>query len=336
MEVAASHRQILVAEQSQVSSARFAARDAAEAAGFGETDAYRAGIVATELATNLVRHASGGEVLVRCARRVAPGEIEIISIDRGPGVADVSQSLTDGHSTGGTSGTGLGAVRRLSDGFDIYSEPGRGTAVLSRLRADRATSAPRGMHIAGVSVAKSGEEVCGDAWQTASHPDGVLIAVIDGLGHGLFAHEAAVAAIAAIDVRRDGGVAERLQEIHEGLRATRGAAGAVADIRPRQGIVNFAGIGNISGTLFGARGQRHVVSLNGTLGHEARQFREYSYPWEPTDVVVLYSDGLTSHWTLDDRRGLRQHDPALVAAVLYRDFSRQRDDVTVVVGKETA
>jgi len=78
------------------------------------------------------------------------------------------------------------------------------------------------------------------------------------------------------------------------------------------------------------------VSVNGTLGHEARAFREYSYPWQHDAVFVMFSDGLGTHWTLDAYRGLLQRHPAIVAAVLYRDFSRQRDDVTVVVGREAA
>ena len=79
---------------------------------------------------------------------------------------------------------------------------------------------------------------------------------------------------------------------------------------------------------------RHAVSLNGTLGHEARAFREYTYPWDSSALFVMHSDGLGSRWSLEGYRGLRQKPPSIVAAVLYRDFSRQRDDVTVVVGRE--
>lgn len=336
MEVTPSHRQIPVIDPSQVSAARFAARDVAETAGFDGTDAYRAGIVATELASNLIKHSVGGELLVRFVGRTPVAEIEIMSIDRGPGMVDIARSLADGHSTTGTAGTGLGAVRRLADEFDIYSQEGRGTVVLARLRAKRAVNGvPTRIRVAGVSVAKAGEEVCGDAWQAVHHDDGVMVVVVDGLGHGLQADEASSAAIASFNPGHNDLVAH-LQAMHDGLRHTRGAAGAVADIRPRLGILKFAGIGNITGSIFGVGAVRHAVSTNGTLGHEARHFREYSYPLDAHAVVVIHSDGLTSHWSLDAHPGLRQHHPAVIAAVLYRDFSRKRDDVTVVVGKEAA
>lgn len=331
-----AHRQVAVTEQSQVSATRFVARDAAEAAGFDDADQYRAGIVANELASNLVKHATGGEVLIRIVQREPVAEIELIAIDRGPGMVDVRTSLSDGHSTAGTSGNGLGAIQRLADAFDIYSQAGRGTVVLARLRAGRREDGRRTrLDIAGVSVPKSGEYVCGDAWQVSHHVDGALVAVVDGLGHGLHADEASHAAIAAINPRTNGDLVGHLRAMHDGLRHTRGAAGALANILPAAGLLKFAGIGNIAASIVGSA-VRHAVSLSGTLGHEARQFREYSYPWESTAIAVLHSDGLTTHWSLDDHRGLRQRHPALIAAVLYRDFSRQRDDVTVVVGKEAA
>jgi anti-sigma regulatory factor (Ser/Thr protein kinase) len=337
MEVGPTHRTVAVTEPSQPSAARYAARDAADRAGFGDEDAYRSGLVATELATNLVKHATGGELLI-CRLCGSPnGEVEIIAVDRGPGMANVTRSLSDGHSTAGTAGNGLGAVQRLSDDFDIHSQPGRGTVVLSRLRAGRGE--PRRapvLDLAAISVAKNGETVCGDAWQVYHHAQGGLAFVADGLGHGLLAAEASVAAIAAIDPRKEIKLAESLQTMHAGLRHTRGAAAAIAEINPQLHVMKFAGIGNVAATISTVGAARHAVALNGTLGHEVRQFREYSYPWEPAAILVMHSDGLASHWSLDDYVGLRQRHPSTIAAVLYRDFSRHRDDVTILIGREAA
>ncbi len=200
------HRRVPVTEPSQPSAARFAAQEAAEAAGFEQEDAHRAGIVATELATNLVKHAAGGgEMLVRPVRSARSAEVEIIAIDRGPGMADVARSLADGHSTAGTSGTGLGAVQRLSDDFDIYSQPG---ARHGRPDAAARGTGPRGpaphrLEFAGISIPKAGETVCGDAWQVHHHADGAFAFVADGLGHGLQAGEASSAAIGAVDTRNE-------------------------------------------------------------------------------------------------------------------------------------
>src|SRR5262249_24583512 len=154
-----------VVESSQPSAGRFATRDAAARAGLNEEDSYRAGLIATELATNLVKHANGGELLVREIPGTPRGEVEILSIDHGPGISDISRSMTAGHSTAGSAGTGLGAVRRLADDFDIYSET-RGTVVLARVRAARTRPLTSGhLSVGAVSVAMKGEPVCGDGWQ---------------------------------------------------------------------------------------------------------------------------------------------------------------------------
>jgi anti-sigma regulatory factor (Ser/Thr protein kinase) len=337
VEVNRSHQRVVVVEASQPSAARFAAQEAAAATSFSQEDEHRAGLIATELATNLVKHATAGEVLVRGASSDAEGELELIAIDRGPGIAEIGRALGDGYSTSGSPGTGLGAVRRMADEFDIFSQVGRGTVVVARLRAKRARHpAAKRLAIAGVSVAQAGEEVCGDAWLVHDRVDGALVIVADGLGHGLQANEASTAAVAAVDPRRDGNLGDQLQTMHGALRHTRGAAAAIAEIRVNARQVKYAGVGNISALIHRPGVTRRAVSLNGTLGHEARAFREYAYPWEQDAVFVMYSDGLASHWSLDDYPGLWQRHPALVAAVLYRDFSRQRDDVTVVVGRENA
>lgn len=331
-----SHSQLAVNDPSQPSAARQVVHEIAGRAGFVEDDRHRAGIVATELATNLVKHAVGGEVLVRSLDGDAGCEVEILAIDRGPGILDVAACLADGHSTAGSPGTGLGAAQRLSDDFELHSQRGRGTVVLARLRARRRAAGPSTfMEFGAVSVAKHGETVCGDAWQVQPSAEGALIMVVDGLGHGIFAAEASTTAIGAVNPRQIQSLPERLQQVHDALRHTRGAAAALADVKVRAGVVLFAGVGNITGTIVQASTVRHTVSANGTLGHQSPRFREYSYPWDPGALFVMTSDGLASHWSLDDYQGLKQRHPALVAAVLYRDHSRKRDDVTVLVVRES-
>jgi anti-sigma regulatory factor (Ser/Thr protein kinase) len=331
------HHAVAVSEPSQPVAARAAARELAERAGFDDADAHRAGLVATELATNLVKHTTGGAILLRTRSGGPPAEIELLAIDGGPGIADIGRSLSDGHSTTGSPGTGLGAIRRLSDEFDIYSTLGRGTVVLARLRANRAVPAvQRSFEIDGISVAKPGEDVCGDRWHFYYRMDEAVIIVADGLGHGLGAADAASAAIIASSPHAFAGPTKMLEAVHQGIRHTRGAAAAAALLRKDSPILKFAGVGNISASIHGSATPRHAVSHNGTLGHEARHFREYSYPWEPGTTLVMHSDGLTAHWSFDAYPGLRARRPALIAGVLYRDCRRQRDDVTIVVAREAA
>jgi len=334
MEIVTFHQVVAVAESSQPSAARYLTREIAEKAGFGEEDGYRAGLVATELGTNLVKHAKNGEILVRAVSGPPRSELEVIAIDRGPGMTDILRSMSDGHSTSGSPGTGLGAIRRLADEFDIYSQPDRGSVVYVRLRDKRAPAANgHRIHVGAVSVPKSGEHVCGDGWTVRHDIDGLSALLVDGLGHGTQAAEAADAARAAFASQRFADTSHALQAVHEGIRHTRGAAGAILGISSEQRIARFAGVGNVGCAIVRDGSLRQAVSNNGTLGHQARHFREYTYPWSEDAAFVMHSDGLTSHWSLQSYHGICTRHPAVVAAVLYRDFSRNRDDVTVLVGR---
>ena len=302
--------------------------------GFPEEDVYRAGLVTTELATNLVKHArSGGDVLL--AARSATREFEVIAIDRGPGLNDLSASMRDGHSTSGSLGLGLGGVRRLADSFDIHSTPGKGTAVVARVRQARTAAPGREFQLAGLSIARPGESICGDAWVARVDGRSIMCLVADGLGHGPGAADASYAAVRAFIEAPFSDVPAVLDRIHDALRSTRGAAASILRIERASPVARFAGVGNVSGVICRNGSARQAVSSNGTLGQGTRTVREYTYPWDDEAIFVLHSDGLASHWSLDSYPGLQLRDPALVAAVLYRDFCRGRDDVTVVVGRET-
>jgi anti-sigma regulatory factor (Ser/Thr protein kinase) len=333
MEIA-SHALIPVVEASQPSAVRFAARALVDRLGFSEADSYRVGLVATELATNLVKHARGGEVLLR-ATAGKQAELEIIALDKGPGIANLAVSFEDGRSTAGTTGIGLGAARRMSDEFDIYSGIPHGTVVLARIRPKAADRQPGVFEVSGVSVAKAGESECGDAWTLSLGRDCLTAFVADGLGHGHFAAQAASAAVAAAALGTSrGGCAKTLEVVHDGIRHTRGAAAAMVEVALPRRLVTFAGVGNISASIVNNGTLRQAVSHNGTLGHQARVFREYSYPWNEGSLLVMYSDGLGTHWSLTSYPGLQMRHPAVIAGVLYRDFNRGRDDVTVVVARE--
>lgn len=338
MEVTTAHRTMAVSEPSQPSAARFLAHELADSAGFNESDRHRAGLVATELATNMVKHAKGGEFLARVVAGPPAGEIELIALDRGPGIADLANAMRDGHSTAGSPGTGFGSIRRQADTIDMFSDA-RGTVVFVRLSAGRRGSpgAPASaLLVSAVSVPKQGEAVCGDGWNVRHDVSGLTSVMADGLGHGLHAHEASVAALQAFRARNYSSNADALRWMHDGIRHTRGAAAAVARIARDQRMVVYAGVGNISTAILHSGSVRQAVSHNGTLGHEARVIREYTYPWQPGSLLVMHSDGLQTHWSLDEYRGLRQRHPAVIAAVMYRDFNRGRDDVTVLVAQEAA
>lgn len=314
---------------SRVAEIRRAAATLSRNEGLDETLTANAALIATEICTNLVKHANQGEVfLSTLSDRTVPG-VEILAIDRGPGMANVSQCLADGYSSTKTSGTGMGAVARLSQEFDIHSDRDKGTVLVAQVRLESHLKASVGAVVKPIS----GEEVAGDAWAFREREDGVTLIVVDGLGHGLMAARASAKAIAAFRGASESEPAAVLNRVHSALRGTRGAAVAVAYVDPAEGAIRYAGIGNIAGVILGDGKPLAMVSHNGTAGLHAPRLQEFSYPLSGEVLIVMHSDGLATNWNLDNYPGLRRRHPSIIAGVLYRDASRKRDDVCVVAAK---
>jgi anti-sigma regulatory factor (Ser/Thr protein kinase) len=329
------HLHLEVSDQSGSGFARRAAVELASRLDFDDRDSARLALVVTELATNLVKHGGGGELLLRSLRVDDRRGIGVLSLDRGPGIRDPREALQDGYSTAGTPGSGLGAVRRQSSVFDLYSRGAAGCALLSEIWC--APGPPEmAVKVGGVNVPVAGEEVSGDAWEVVRSGSRVLVLLADGIGHGAQAAAAARAAVIAFRERAGSAPAGIVEAIHRALRATRGAAVAVAELDLPSRLVRFAGIGNIAGAIVSGSTSRSLVSHYGTAGHEVRRIQEFQYPWPAGANLVLNSDGLISRWTLDAYPGLERHHPGLAAGILYRDFRRARDDTSVVIVGEAA
>lgn len=322
---------LLVDDASQVGEARRSASAFALALGFDDDVVGRLALLVTEAATNLARHGRGGTLLLRMVDDNAG--IELLGVDRGPGMADPRRCLADGYSTGGTAGKGLGAIQRIASSFDLWSVPGSGTVLYARIGlAQRGDDAAPDLGV--VSVPAPGERIRGDAW-AVQRDDGVLrVCVTDGLGHGPLAYEAASRATAVFRSNAGDTPAESVQRMHLALRPTRGAAVAVAHIDLAARELRFVGVGNVAALVI-ARDRNHaLMSHNGTVGHEVRRVQEVTVPWSPGSLLVMHSDGLQTRWRVDQYPNVLDHHPAILAALLHRDFTRGRDDVTVVALRE--
>jgi anti-sigma regulatory factor (Ser/Thr protein kinase) len=308
--------------------------------GFDEAATGRVALVATEAATNLIKHAGGGEILVQVLAeddatcRAEGLGVEIIALDTGPGIRDLDASLRDGYSTAGSPGTGLGAIVRQASLFDIYSRTPGGTALLAQLWPGPVTDIEPAAEIGGLCLPKPGETVTGDGWAAQRGAGGLRVSLCDGLGHGAPAGDATAAALRVFREQAERPLAEVLGAMHTALKSTRGAAAALAELSRTAPEVHFVGVGNITGQVWSPAGARHMVSHNGTLGHAVSRVQQFTYPWPRDGVLILHSDGLASQAGLEPYPGLATRHPALIAAVLYRDFKRGRDDASVVVVKE--
>jgi anti-sigma regulatory factor (Ser/Thr protein kinase) len=330
-------RQIMFAmnHTSDIAAARRAGVQLAESLGFNETIAGKLAIVITEASTNILKHAGNGTVFITQVQEGGIHGVQVLALDRGPGIANLGQSLRDGISSTGTAGTGLGAMRRQSDEFDVYSSSGAGSAFYMCLwsRPEKAGgSAPAAsIELGAICVPVAGEDECGDAWALARQADSITILVADGLGHGPQAALASAAAVKVLQARPAQKPTELMQDIHQALRPTRGAAVALMELRLNKGELHFAGVGNISASMLDGSTRKQLVSHNGIVGNNMRKVQEFSLPVAKGSLCVLCSDGIGTQWDLDKYPGLFARHPALIAGVIYRDFVRLRDDATVVV-----
>lgn len=328
---------IAVSDQSQVAAARRAAESLAKELNFDDARAGRVALVATEMATNILKHAARGEMIVAPFADGTGRGIELLAADKGPGIADVARALEDGYSTVGTPGTGLGAIRRQADIFDLYSRPGAGTLVMARIRGENAPRAPvvdapmSGIEIGAVVVPYPGEIECGDSWAFGRRGGMPSLLAIDGSGHGPQAALAAQTAVTAFGKSDHKDGVPLMETIHRALAPTRGGAVAVAIGDASAHLVRFVGVGNISAAAVAGGTTKRMVSHNGTAGHVAPRIREFIYPYDGDLTIILHSDGVSAKWDLDAYPGLARCRPAIIAGVLSRDFRRGNDDAMVVV-----
>ncbi len=326
---------IEIADVTQVAAARRSAVELARGLGFDEDDVGRAAAVTTEAAAHVLKHAGRGEVLLSVRDRPAAG-VEVIAIDRGPGF---HAATAEDPSTTDDAGQSLGAMRRLSNDFQVHSSLLRGAVLRAFVCASGSPSGEVGaadaVEFGVVALPHPGESVCGDGW--LCHLDGTQawFIVADGLGHGPQAHAAAAMA-ATVPARLPASAEQWLGHAHAAMRSTRGAAVAVAHVDLSNGVLQFSGVGNISALVGGRQGNKHLVSMAGILGHNVRKLRQFDQAWSTQELLVMHSDGLATHWSLLDDPELVDQHPSIVAAVLYRDHSRGRDDITVLVARRTA
>ena len=272
--------------------------------------------------------------MLRISPDAAVPGIELVTIDSGPGLQDVSAAMQDGHSTSGTLGIGLGAIRRLADFCDLYSVPGHGTALVARFWPVPREHVPRGAasrRCAGLIRPITGETECGDAYGVLRTDDTVTAVFCDGLGHGPLAAIAANQAVRAVLDGPVGDPAAAVARAHSRMGHTRGGALAVVQVTGR--LVRFCGLGNVAAVIMANGTRKSMLSVPGIAGHQARAIRQFEYDAPPGAAVILHSDGLSSRWSPDSLPGVTGRDPLVAAAALLAEAGTHRDDASVLVLK---
>jgi len=324
-----------IAEPSQIAAARRAAAELSRRLGFSDVQAGRLALVITEAGTNLIKHAVDGFLIIRPVEHAAGAWIEVIAMDSGPGIANLNASLHDGVSTANSPGTGLGAMQRLSDAFDAYTEPGKGSVFFMQVTATAQAVRDLGLQLGAICLPIASEELCGDTWNLACSGHALSLMVGDGLGHGPDAYQASSLAMQVLTDNPSLHPVGLIELSHAALRGTRGAAVAIAHVDFHRRTLQFAGIGNIAACVQTGDSRRHLLSHNGIVGNNVRKIQQFDAEFPSESLLIMHSDGIGTQWDINRYPGLVNRHSAIIAAVLYRDFRRERDDVTVLVLKHS-
>ena len=322
-----------VSESSAIAAVRRAGNYLAAVLGLDVTVTGKVALVITEVATNILKHAGIGDILLRGLAAGDARGIEILAIDKGPGFDNIEQAMRDGVSSAGSYGVGMGAMQRLADEFDLHADTTNGSALRMAVWGSPQPPHRSEWTVGAVCLPLPSEELCGDAWSCAGDDGQLLLMMADGLGHGPEAAHASNTAVALVQPANTFAPGAMLQLAHGALRGTRGAAVAVACLDSGANELRFAGIGNISVSLHGGDKARHLVSHNGIVGSNMRKVQEFVMPLTDDATLIMHSDGIGTRWDLEHYPGLSQRHPALIAAVLYRDHVRGRDDAGIVIAQ---
>lgn len=300
---------------------------------FSESKIGEIDIVVSEMASNLSKHAKGGEILMKIFQQDDGEGIEIICSDDGPGMQDVNKMVADGISTKKTLGHGLGAMKRLSDVFQVYSKKVTGTMILCRLyKTPPPVYAKAPAEIRSVLIPKPGLNICGDGFYYDISPQFIRLFLGDGLGHGIEAHKAVTAAGDAFLASEATVPNEIIRSVDLAVRETRGLVGTVAVFNREREVWSICGVGNISTRIVGNNSSKSYMPYNGIIGLNVPEILNMQeVPHDPGLHIIMCSDGIKSRWDLERYPGILRYDLTIAANMIIKDFSRNTDDMSVAI-----
>ncbi len=308
----------------------------AVSAGLSENKVGEIDVVIAELVSNLVKHAGGGRLLVKLIKEDELQGIEIISIDDGVGMTDISKMVADGVSTKNTLGHGLGTMRRMSDTFQVYSHKTWGTVILIRIfeKSLPPFRKPPVADIKSVVTPKPGEIACGDGFYSVVNSRYIKLLLGDGLGHGIEAETAVKVAGEAFTNCLENEPPEIIRYINGHVKKTRGLVASVAVFDMDTRKWKICGVGNITTRITQADGMRNYTAYNGIVGlNVPNTLNSVEVDFEKNQHILMCSDGLKTKWDLVKYPAILRYDLSILCATLLKDQARNTDDMSIVACK---
>jgi anti-sigma regulatory factor (Ser/Thr protein kinase) len=330
------HRSFNVADRSYFAIIKREVHSLSLNAGFSAQKRGEIDIIVAELVSNLVKHGGGGQVLVKLEEETGNTLLELIGIDSGKGMADVNRMMVDGISTQNTLGQGMGAMKRLSHLFQVYSVKDWGTVTLIRVWKNEPAlfnTAPL-TQIRSVIIPKPGETFCGDGFFHKATTDTRYFFLGDGLGHGPEAEKAVTLAGDAFMKCREKDPTAIIRHINASVRKTRGLVGTVVCLDVKEKKWRICGIGNILTRIADGIELKNYMAYNGIIGlNVPNTLKSHEMPYENGQQLIMCSDGIKTRWEIFRYQTIIRYDLSILCATLLKDFSRNTDDAAVVACK---
>lgn len=179
-----------------------------------------------------------------------------------------------------------------------------------------------------------GQAASGDQYLVAAFTGGVLVAVVDGLGHGDPAHEAAILAVETLRAHAHEPPATLMRRCHEALKRTRGAVMTVASFCAADSVMTWLAIGNVEGMLIraGGEGDAHekpfaILPRGGIVGGHLPVLNPASVAVRPGDLLLLATDGICSAFYREARHA---EQPGQLVQQLFFRHARDTDDALLL------
>jgi len=293
-------------------------------------------LVASELVSNNVKHAAGRGMIQLWKQ---PGNVlDLLSLDYGPGIANLAGAEVDGFSSVSTLGKGLGAIRRLSDECYIYTQQQRseqqkkwtGTVIMARFHLDKESKeAKSGFKFGLYSRSLSDERYNGDRIYLKRVGKMLRWLHLDGLGHG----EEAQAATAdlAMHLQNYESPEAILETVDHQLVNTRGAVAITGEIDLAKYNLRVSGVGDMTAHIYDQEQIQHITFAPGILGREHRTMTGVQAEFGKKHVIITASDGIRRNWDTSNFSGLFNQHPQLIAYTLGNIMGRISDDQSVCV-----
>lgn len=277
--------------------------------------------------------------------------IEIVISDTGPGIADVDLALTDGYSTSNSLGLGLGAIRRLADEFEIKSQTREktnnksGTTIYFRKQINSHQSksikfnqlqnkryTKKKWIIAGKTLARQGSHLNGDGFTWIEKEDFILIAVIDGLGHGYNAHLAAKLSIQFINKNYYFTPIRLMEQLHKELSKTVGAQVMIMKINKIESCAEYVSVGNIRGFHIRRHNALSLLTKDGIVGRHLPNLQSQTFFLTETSSIIIHTDGISRAWLSRVKTvNIYRYGAHNLVNDLIKLYRKKADDCTVVI-----